>query len=677
MHFNRGPAKPRQVRGQVGRPFGSLIRTEECFRHVMRTNPLWGRTMQRDLALNSMFQENSMIRFLMRLGMIGLGGAGAPMAFAQSALPVAPTAQVLDDKGVDLLTGQLALKDPAVSIGSPDAGGLSVTRSWVGKNADLLGGWRHNFLMYEQKSGNQIPGLGPTMTYGEKSTIFYNSPRPDGTWGAPYLPARQDGVSLPDDEQTFSDRDGAVYTFASFTLYSGSSFGSTIVNPVIRIVKPSGEQILFTYTTFINSWGVSDHRLQSVQTNFGYQIKFEYPGNRWDVSKISAINDAVEYCNPLAASCSGLTNSWPSISYSRPDPSLLGTYTEVVTDETGNTRSFSVNIASKNMQLLVKTPGPSGVSPINYVYDLYANPGDTNATSVVKSITDTSGSWTYTMNAPSGYLAGLFQITKTSPSSVNQIYSNTTDANNVPYVQSYQDGLGRITQYQYGQTLYYGSYINSNILSYLIPPEGTITNGTPTAGYTHNEYDTRGNVIRVTKVAQAGSPLASLVYQAGYDATCTSPAKCNKPNWVQDAKGNQTDYTYDTAHGGILSEMKPAPTAGAPRPLTLTTWAQRYGWVKNSSGAMVQQTSPIWRIATVTQCQTVAGGNAPTCDTAAGAPNTVTTFEYGASGTRFALLVKGVAVTSGGVTLRTCYDYDIYGNRTSTTTPNANLGACP
>jgi hypothetical protein len=121
--------------------------------------------------------------------------------------------------------------------------------------------------------------------------------------------------------------------------------------------------------------------------------------------------------------------------------------------------------------------------------------------------------------------------------------------------------------------------------------------------------------------------------------------------------------------------MQPAPATGAARPLKLTTWVQIYGWVTNSSGALVQSAYPIWRKATETACQTVAGSSTAICD--GGAPQTVTTYQYGAAATRFALLVTGVAISSGGTTQRTCYGYDIYGHRISETKPNAGLGVCP
>src|SRR3546814_2079390 len=87
-----------------------------------------------------------------------------------------------------------------------------------------------------------------------------------------------------------------------------------------------------------------------------------------------------------------------------------------------------------------------------------------------------------------------------------------------------------------------------------------------TAGYTKFTYDARGNVTETRQVAKAGSGLADIVTSAGYDATCTSTAKCNKPNWTKDAKLKQTDYSYNTTNGNILTMTLPPATSGGTRP---------------------------------------------------------------------------------------------------------------
>ena len=182
------------------------------------------------------------------------------------------------------------------------------------------------------------------------------------------------------------------------------------------------------------------------------------------------------------------------------------------------------------------------------------------------------------------------------------------------------------------------------------------------------------SIVEERHIAKPGTGLPDLVRTASYD--CLAMACRLKPTVLSDFKGQVTNITYDTTHGGVLSEMAPAPSSGAARPLRLTAWMQRYGWVKNTSGTLVQQTSPIWVKASETQCQTVSGTSpAGICD--GNAPSTTTAYEYGASGTWEALLMKGVAVSSGGITLRTCYTYDQWSHKISETSPNANLTSCP
>src|SRR3546814_2086387 len=74
---------------------------------------------------------------------------------------------------------------------------------------------------------------------------------------------------------------------------------------------------------------------------------------------------------------------------------------------------------------------------------------------------------------------------------------------------------------------------------------------------------------------------------------------------------------------------------------------------KNSGGCLVAASAPVWLPATMTECQTAAGSSSPVC--VSGAPQRLTTYQYGANGTANNLLVRGVTVSADGVMLRTCY----------------------
>ena len=250
----------------------------------------------------------------------------------------------------------------------------------------------------------------------------------------------------------------------------------------------------------------------------------------------------------------------------------------------------------------------------------------------------------------------LLNFTKTSPYTL-------TDAN------------GAVTQYRYEGAVsfdYTGAYYHDGtLLMQAILPEGIV--------YAAQYNGPFRAVTQETMTPKPGSDLQVITKTYGYASTASLQSRA-KPIIVTDPKGNVSNYTYAT-HGGVLSELRPLATLAdasgsvQARPLKLTTWAQRYAWIKNSVGALVQAATPVWVTATESQCQAVPGSNTPTCD--AGKQQTLTTYQYGATGTGESLLVKGVAVSSGGVTLRTCYTYDALARKVSETKPNANLEVCP
>ena len=596
------------------------------------------------------------------------GGEVLPSsAGAQNALPQGELRAAPDEKGVDLITQKPEVTDPGISIGEPDQGGISFIRKWSGTGSLIGWGWNHNFN-FNAGAAPWPPANGTVVTYrvtiGFKAFDFVSLIDQTTHIAGPWNSVHADGTTFTNglNGYTFTDRDGTVVSFSNV---ANGSFPT-------RLVKPNGETWTFayqylpiTYPPYGNAW-----YLQDVSTNFGYEVHFNYnPAasvNQYTgfSGSISLINSAVDYCAPLAASCASLSNSWPKESYYQPRSQTP--FTETDTNPVGATRTY--NIDNKLYNLTGFRPGSSGTNTINYSY--IAN----IQYATVTSARDDTGSWSYSSSPESVYsftYGGTFyysayDVTRTDPNGKIVRARDLVNINLEPVLGAYTDELGRTTRYIYD---------GSGRLTHVVEPEGSIdASGIALSGYTQNGYDSRGNVIQVVKVAKAGSGLANLVYTASYPSTCTNPKTCNKPTWIRDANGNQTDYTYDGNHGGLLSEMKPAPAAGAARPLTLRTFAQRSAWVKNSAGALVQSPNPIWLLSTETTCQTVGGSNAATCDSSA--MQTTKTYLYGAAGSNQSLLIKGVSVSSGGTTLVTCYGYDIYNRKISETKPNANLTTC-
>jgi YD repeat-containing protein len=190
-------------------------------------------------------------------------------------------------------------------------------------------------------------------------------------------------------------------------------------------------------------------------------------------------------------------------------------------------------------------------------------------------------------------------------------------------------------------------------------------------------WDGDANLTQEKHVAKPGSPLQPTTQSANYNWAGCTPVNCNEPSWVKDALQNETDYTYDPTHGGVVTKTLPADANGF-RPQTTYTYTPLHAWVLNSSGTFVQSAAPIYVLLTETICRT--GKTNPTGSTtpcALAGDQVVKTYQYGPNSGPNNLFVRGVSVAADGATHTTCYGYDIYGNRTSETEPLAGLTTCP
>jgi RHS repeat-associated protein len=94
--------------------------------------------------------------------------------------------------------------------------------------------------------------------------------------------------------------------------------------------------------------------------------------------------------------------------------------------------------------------------------------------------------------------------------------------------------------------------------------------------------------------------------EASYNLNlCIRIKVCNRPDWIKDERGAQTDFTYDPDHGGVLTVTNPAPIAGGIRPQTRYTYGQftaRY-----YQNGEVKAAPEVWRLIQTSTCQTLAG----------------------------------------------------------------------
>ncbi len=107
----------------------------------------------------------------------------------------------------------------------------------------------------------------------------------------------------------------------------------------------------------------------------------------------------------------------------------------------------------------------------------------------------------------------------------------------------------------------------------------------PEGNYTEYTYDTRGNATQTKFVSKTPGTPADIVTTASYPASCVNYVSCNRPDWVKDAKGNQTDYVYDLTTGMLKSMTAPAPSSGAVRPQT------RYGYTETAGVSLLTEIS--------------------------------------------------------------------------------------
>ena len=229
-----------------------------------------------------------------------------------------------------------------------------------------------------------------------------------------------------------------------------------------------------------------------------------------------------------------------------------------------------------------------------------------------------------------------------------------------------KDELNRTTNYEWGGAGGAFSLSRNNSIIKTTMPEGNkIT-------YT---YDGRGNATTMRQIAKPGATASDILSSAEFPVSCSNPKTCNKPTSVTDPNGNATHFTYDSGHGGVLKVTGPA--VGGVQSVLRYSYGQYYAWLKAPGGGYVQAATPVWLRTEERTCRlTATVGNA--CAGGA-ADEVVTVYEYQAGNSTVPsnLWLKGVVVTAGNQTRRTCYGYDEWGRKVSETKPAAGLTVCP
>jgi RHS repeat-associated protein len=519
-------------------------------------------------------------------------------AMAQTAPPVNHN---VDGNGIDLVLGTFELAQTLVSIGPEWPQGLQYMRM----RNDAI--WVDNYTGGVYQAFNQV-----FVSVGSTSAKFIYSGGNSVFTPGSFTPALADGSTLT--------RSGGVFTYtnsrgeiARFTAEIGTN-GRIVAGTgrTMDIRYPGGALVTLNYRIdqICGDPGVnctSQFRLQSVTNNFNYQLHLGYADNSaaaesnlpdWRrMISVRAINTAVEACDPHADQCT-LTGAWPAASLGTD-----GTY-ETVTLPDGKVWRFGYDGSGLTA---IRRPGSTS-DDVTIGPDSIGN----------LTVTGVAGTWTY---AFAGSGAGR-TATVLGPLGASRFVTSDADRQ---IVLADRDALGRTTSYQYD---------GNDRVTRVTAPEGN---------YVQFTYDARGNVTESRAVAKTGSGLADIVQTAIYPSSCTNQVTCNQPSSVTDARGNATDFTYDSVHGGLLTAAAPAPTASAIRPQV------RYGYTSATVGGQSVRLP-----SSVSACQTLAS-----C--AGGGDEAVTTITY--SGPNF--LSTGVTSANGNGTLTatTSVTYDDLGNR--------------
>ena len=460
--------------------------------------------------------------------------------------------------------------------------------------------------------------------------------------------------TLTDNGTNFSyvDRDGTIYNFDATIVPAGLT---GFAQRATKVTYGDGRVQSLYYT------GSS---LKRVDDSSGWALIFDYDGSG-NVSAVCGYNTSITYVTN-STTCVGAP---VGVSYTHDGSGAL----TGVTDVLGQLTAYGYTAGAWGVTCVT----PPGYSTCKFGIDYHVSGNLSH--SVTQTLAD--GTTWQIFNANNGvndpdYIPNADGENEGGITDPDGKTTYLTFTNTSPYTM--QDANNNLTQYRYWgaqQFDYTGpTYHDGSLLIEVDYPEG--------GQYLAEHSAPRNAISKETLVAKPGSGLANRVKQYSYSPTgCSAPAtnqNCAKPLAVIDARGNETDYTYYD-FGGVKTEMQPAPTAGAARPLKTYTYTQLYAYIKNASGTLVPAAAPIWMLTSEVQCQTAAGSSTPTCAGGSGVVRVTTTYQYGTPGVANTLLLRGKVVDSGAVklNLRTCYGYDNLGNKIWERKPRAGLATCP
>lgn len=616
--------------------------------------------------------------------------------------------------GVDMRSGRYVYNQTDLAIGGDS--GLTFTRSlpqpvaghsnpfanfshnWdillTEKRVDIQGGDFRNGMGNDYQIEISFGGLTQTFRANSTATIFDHTSRS----GFAQLTFTGD-KSSSSVVYTYRSGDGTEAVFRQLGTATNADC-STILRCayVSQVTRADGTRLTFEYD---NLGGRNATRLRSVTSTRGYALLLEYSGML--VTKTCVLNLAVTV-KPTDNVCpSGASHA--SYGY---DAAAGDTRLASATDPAGAVWGF-VNTAST-----IGFLNPDETTPwlVNHFYGRGDDDGLVTQIMTSQNFADGT-SYAYAFGESpfvEGHVAqiagGSFTNARNETATLAFDFpiaphsdQNACTHNGCPfyyfgdtpqYTNAYQitpgpatvtDPLGRITTNNYCDANAMANLPTTETDRCLVTPQ-PISSTDPEGIVTNMTWDyTTGNLLQTVQVPKSGSTLPNIQRSATYTCTPTDFRHCARPTSVTDARGNTTDFTYASEHGGVLTETPPPPASGGVRPQTRHIYAQRYAWISNGSGGYVQAAAPVWVETATSLCRTSAATGNPSAPCATTGDEVLTQYDYGPDSGPNTVLLRGQTVTStdGGTatTLRTCFSYDPLGRRISQTAPNANLTSCP
>ncbi|MFN4092224.1 MAG: RHS repeat domain-containing protein [Brevundimonas sp.] len=574
---------------------------------------------------------------------IGVLALAAGPALAQGIPPPASYSPT-DANGVNVSTGGFEGPAHTISIGQPDQGGLSLTLRY--DSTAGVSTFRHDqggTLNRSPIVGSPSPwevewsvtALGQTAIFTKDTSGDFHLF--DGTGSLTF-----DGTSI----YTFTALDGTVVLISDNTRSYSPYQANT--GQVTSITRPNGEVITYDYVTDTSGSIPHNKRLQSVTNNLGYQLHFAYASDTlgasgWtQLTRVTALNNGVERCSTTTSTCS-TTNTWPSLTIGG-----LRTTDRTVTDATGAVTHYFFPSTSSSLLSGMRRPSQSSGNSIT----LTRHTSSENANKIATA-SDGVSTWTYGYSkdfvGPDTVHYRTFGTVTDPVGNVTTIMNwnsrgETTWDSWTTRLGSVTDPLGKVTEYEFdggtGRLLSRITYPEGNAEAWTYSDEGALTS--------QSHIPTTGSAYALTMTATYGD--------------CSTPVVCFRPTGITDYRGNTTNYTYSSVHGGVLTETLPAPTSGADRPQTRTTYQQLNAWRLTTPGGTTQsQASAVWRPVAVSAC---AVGVSPACVGTANEVKTVTAYQAGNSTTYSNLQPISSTVGAGdnSLTATTTSTYDINGD---------------